>query len=427
VSTVPTGQATGWTQLITAANVATCDDGQDGCGLLNEAAVALAGDRIAWVGPVRALPPLPASVEVVDARGALVTPGLIDCHTHLVFAGNRAREFELRLAGASYEQVAQAGGGILATVGATRAASEDELLQGACARAAVLLAEGATTLEVKSGYGLDLENELKLLRVARRIGEQLPVSVHTTLLAAHAVPPEYAGRADDYVDFIIDEILPAAAAARLVDSVDAFCERIAFSPAQVDRLFARARALGLPVRLHAEQLSNSGGAALAAAHGALSADHLEFLDEAGARAMAGAGSVAVLLPVAFYFLRETRLPPVELLRRHRVPLAVASDYNPGSAPLLSLRLAMNMACVLFGLTVTEALLGVTRQAARALGLGHERGALLPGAQADLVIWDAEQPAELAAGVGSARPLQVYRRGLKIHESRGIYPDSPVQP
>jgi len=407
------GQATGWTQLITAANVATCGNGPGTCGLIREAAVALAGDRIAWVGPACELPPLPSSLEVNDARGALVTPGLIDCHTHLVFAGNRSREFELRLAGATYEQVAQAGGGILSTVRATRAASEDELLQRACERAAVLLAEGVTTLEVKSGYGLDLASELKLLRVARRLGERLPVTVHTTLLAAHAVPPEYAGRADDYIDFVIEEILPAVAAAQLADSVDAFCERIAFSPAQVDRLFLRARALGLPVRLHAEQLSNSGGAALAAAHGALSADHLEYLDEAGVRAMAGAGSVAVLLPAAFYFLRETRLPPVELLRRHGVPLAVASDYNPGSAPLLSLRLALNMACVLFGLTVDEALLGVTAQAARALGLGHDRGALLPGAQADLVIWDAERPAELAAGVGSARPLQVFQRGLRI--------------
>jgi imidazolonepropionase len=415
------GQEQGWTKLITAASVATCSNGPDACGIMRDSAVAMAGDRIAWIGPARELPPLPSSLEVVDARGALVTPGLIDCHTHLVFAGERSQEFELRLAGASYEQVAQAGGGIMSTVRATRAASEDALLELACDRAARLLAEGVTTLEVKSGYGLDLENELKLLRVARRIGERLPVSVHTTLLAAHAVPPEYAGRADDYVDFIIDEILPAAAAARLVDSVDAFCERIAFSPAQVDRLFAQARALGLPVRLHAEQLSNSGGAALAAAHGALSADHLEHLDEAGARAMADAGSVAVLLPVAFYFLRETRLPPMELLRRHGVPLAVASDYNPGSAPLLSLRLAMNMASVLFGLTVTEVMLGVTRQAARALGLGHDRGSLLPGAQADLIIWDAERPAELVAGVGSARPLQVYRRGLKIHENRVINP------
>jgi len=367
--------------------------------------VALEGGRIAWVGDARDLPALPGAVEVVDAQGALVTPGLIDCHTHLVFAGDRSAEFGQRLQGASYEEIARAGGGILSTVRATRAASLEELSAAATARARTLLSEGVTTVEIKSGYGLTLDDELKLLRAARRVGEALPLTVHATLLAAHAVPPEYSGRAEDYVSLVTDGILPAAASEALADSVDAFCERIAFTPGQVRRIFERARGLGLPVRLHAEQLSNSHGAALAAEFGALSADHLEWLDEDGAAAMAAAGTVAVLLPGAFYFLRETRLPPVDLLRRHGVPIAVASDFNPGSSPLLSLRLAMNMACVLFGLTPEESLAGVTRCAARALGLA-DRGAIAPGLRADLVLWDADHPAELAAQFGAARPRMV---------------------
>jgi imidazolonepropionase len=398
-----------WTVVFRDATVATCAIGAPACGRQEHAAVALAGERIAWVGPADKLPALPGSVEVLDAGGALVTPGLIDCHTHLVFAGERAREFALRQQGASYEDIAHAGGGILSTVAATRAASEDDLLVLALDRARVLMAEGVTSLEIKSGYGLDLENELKLLRVARRVGEFLPLTIHTTLLAAHAVPPEFAGRADAYVDCIVESILPAAAAAGLADSVDAFCERIAFSPAQVRRVFEAATRLGLPVRLHAEQLSNSHGAALAAAFGALSTDHLEHLDPAGAAALAGADTVAVLLPGAFYFLRETHLPPLELLRHEGVPVAVASDFNPGSSPLLSLRLAMNMACVLFGLTPDEALAGVTRNAARALGLA-DRGILEPGQVADLVLWDASHPAELSAAFGNVRPRQVFRAG-----------------
>jgi len=402
---MPSGEVS---RILTRATLATCADG--GYGLLENGAVALTGPHIAWVGPTGDLPGFPGQPESVDLGGALVTPGLIDCHTHLVFAGSRAREFETRQQGASYEEIARAGGGILSTVAATREASEQALLDLALERARVLMAEGVTGLEIKSGYGLDLETELRMLRVARRVGEVLPVTVHTTLLAAHAIPREYTGRADAYVDLLVAELLPAAAAAGLADSVDAFCERIAFSPAQVRRVFEAARGLGLPVRLHAEQLSNSHGAALAAAFGAMSADHLEHLDEAGAAALAGAGSVAVLLPGAFYFLRETRLPPVDLLRRHGVPIAVASDFNPGSSPLLSLRLAMNMACTLFGLTPAEALSGVTVNAARALGLDALRGTIEAGKVADLVVWDASHPAELSAQFGTVRPQRVLRGG-----------------
>ncbi len=400
-----------WTRVLAHATVATCAG--HGEETIVDGAVAFAGDRIAWVGHSAGLPRLPDTVEVAGLGGALLTPALVDCHTHLVFAGDRTREFEARLAGTSYADIARAGGGILATVAATRAADEETLLASALARARVLLAEGVTCLEIKSGYGLDRDSELKLLRVARRVGESLPVTVRTTLLAAHAVPPEYRGRADDYVTLVCDDILPAAAAAGLADAVDAFCEGIAFTPAQVERVFRRARELALPVKLHAEQLSNQGGAALAARFGALSADHLEHLDEAGAEAMARAGTVAVLLPGAFYFLRETKLPPVALLRRHGVPLAVASDFNPGSSPLLSLRLAMNMACLLFSLTPSDAVVGVTRVAARALGLGNERGTLAPGKAADAVAWDCEHPAALAAQVGQPPPLAIYRDGAAV--------------
>lgn len=403
-------EPTKWTRVLANAAVATCVDAQPGCGLLQHGAVAMAGRRVAWVGATAALPGLPDRVDVTDLGGALVTPGLIDCHTHLVFAGDRAHEFALRQRGASYEEIARAGGGIAATVAATRAASEDELARLAVQRARVLLEEGVTTIEIKSGYGLDRDHELKLLRAARAVGEALPLTVHTTLLAAHAVPPEFAGQADSYVAEIVTSILPAAAAAGLADSVDAFCERIAFSAAQVRRVFEAAVAHGLPVRLHAEQLSNSHGAALAAGFGALSADHLEYLDAGGTAALARAGTVAVLLPGAFYYLGESQLPPVGLLRRAGVPIALASDYNPGSSPLLSLRLAMNMGCVLFGLSPEEALLGVTRHAARALGLAGRRGSIEPGAQADLLVWDAADPAGLAAQFGAPRPAQVLVAG-----------------
>jgi imidazolonepropionase len=399
-----------WTRVIRNATVASCVPGK-AYGLIPRGAIALAGERIAWVGKNRLLPEqLPKRFAVTDARGALVTPGLIDCHTHLVWAGSRAREFEQRLMGASYEDIARAGGGIASTVKETRAASEADLLTLALARVARLTAEGETTIEIKSGYGLDRDNELKMLRVARAIGTRLPVRVRTTLLAAHALPPEYAGRSDDYIKCVCEEILPAVAAAGLADAVDAFCENIGFTPAQVERVFAKARELGLSLKLHADQLSNQKGAALAARYKALSADHLEHLDADGVKAMAAAGTVAVLLPGAFCYLRETKLPPIELLRVHRVPIAVASDLNPGSAPIASLLMNLVLACTLFRLTPEEALLGVTRNAALALGLGDELGTIEPGKRADLVIWNTGHPAELAAQYGMVRPVAVLRGG-----------------
>lgn len=400
-----------WTRVIRNATVASCVPGKP-YGLIPRAAIALAGDRIAWTGKNRLLPErLPKRLAVTDARGALVTPGLIDCHTHLVWAGSRHREFEQRLTGVSYEEIARAGGGIASTVAATRAASENDLLTLALARAARLAAEGVTTIEIKSGYGLDLENELKMLRVARRIGERLPITVRTTLLAAHALPPEYTGRSDDYIKCVCDEILPAAAEAGLADAVDAFCENIGFTPAQVERVFTRAKELGLAVKLHAEQLSNQNGAALAAKFKALSADHLEHADKEGVQAMARAHTVAVLLPGAFCYLRETKLPPVELLRVHRVPIAIASDLNPGSAPIASLLLNLVLGCTLFRLTPEEALLGATRNAALALGLGDDRGTIEAGKRADLIIWNAGHPAELAAQYGMVRPVVIVRGGV----------------
>ncbi len=370
-----------------------------GAGLLEDAALRLEGDRIAWVGPVSGLDG--QGGEHIDLGGRLVTPGLVDCHTHLVHAGDRAREFEMRLLGASYEEVARAGGGIVSTVRATRAASEAELLAAALPRLDRMLAEGVTTVEVKSGYGLTVADELKMLRVARALQDARPVQVHATFLAAHAVPPEYLGRADAYVDEVCIPALHAAHAEGLVDSVDGFCEGIAFSPDQIARVFAVARSLGLPVRLHAEQLSNLGGAALAARHAALSADHLEYLDNAGAAAMAAAATVAVILPGAFYTLRETRLPPIALMRQHGLRMAVATDCNPGTAPMTSLTLAMNMACTLFRMTPDEALAGVTLHAAAALGLS-DRGRIAPGLRADLAIWDARHPAELSYRIGATQ-------------------------
>ncbi len=381
-------------RLWRGARLATLS-GDSGWGLVEDGALLVDGQRLRWVGPVAALPGEARSAEVVELHGALVTPGLVDCHTHLVYGGNRAHEFEQRLHGASYADIAQAGGGIRSTVAATRAASEAELLAAATRRARALIAEGVTTLEVKSGYGLDAATEARLLRVARQLAG-LGVEVRTTCLAAHALPPEF-GSADDYIDAIC-QWLPAWHAEGLVDAVDAFCEHIAFSPAQVARVFDAAARLGLPVKLHAEQLSDQGGARLAAAHGALSADHLEYLDPQGVQAMARAGTVAVLLPGAFYALRETRLPPVAALRAARVPIAIATDHNPGSSPTLSPLLMMNMACVLFGLTPEEAWRGMTVNGARALGL-QDRGQLVAGQRADFCVWDGGHPRELAACFG----------------------------
>lgn len=384
--------------LLTNARLATMAPDTVAYGLVEAGAVAIENDRIAWCGALADLPARFAFADRLDAEGRLVTPALIDCHTHVVFGGNRAREFELRLQGASYEQIALEGGGINATVAATRTESEAALLATALRRVDALLAEGIATIEIKSGYGLTIADELKMLRVARRIGQDRPIRVRTSYLAAHAVPPEYQGRADAYIDDVVLPGLEAAHAEHLVDAVDGFCEGIAFSPDQIERVFAKARALGLPVKLHAEQLSNLGGAALAARYGALSADHLEYLDADGVAAMAAAGTVAVLLPGAFYALRERQAPPVDLLRSNGVPMAIATDCNPGSSPLTSLLLAMNMASTLFRLTPEEALAGTTRHAARALGLG-DAGIIAPGYRADLALWDVAHPAELAYRIG----------------------------
>jgi imidazolonepropionase len=390
--------------LYANARVATLADGY---GIIEDGAVAVREGRIAWVGPRAEAPQAPITH---DCGGLWLTPGLVDCHTHIVYAGNRSDEWEARLNGATYEDIARAGGGIMSTVRATRAASEDALLQASLPRIRALLAEGVTTLEIKSGYGLDPESEAKMLRVARRVGELLPVTIRTTFLGAHALPPEYAGRADDYIDMLCSEMLPALAAQGLVDAVDAFCERIGFSHDQTARVFDVARRLGLPVKLHAEQLSDQGGAALVAQYGGLSADHLEWLSEEGVAAMARAGTVAVLLPGAYYFLRETRMPPLALLRDAGVPLAVATDCNPGTSPMTSLLLAMNMACTLWRLTPLEALQGVTVNAARALGLS-DRGTLEAGKRADFALWDIARPADLAYAIGANRCRGVVRAGV----------------
>jgi imidazolonepropionase len=383
---------------MTSLRAATMRPDADPYGLIEDAAIVLTAGRIAWVGARTALPDDYSGLISRDMGGRLVTPALIDCHTHVVHGGNRAAEFELRLAGASYEEVARAGGGIVSTVTATRKASEDELVAAALPFVDAMIAQGVAVIEIKSGYGLQQDTELRMLRAARAIGRLRPVAVRTSFLGAHAVPAEYTGRADAYIDAVCLPALRAAHAEGLVDAVDGFCEGIAFSPAQIARVFAVAAELGLPVKLHAEQLSNLGGAVLAARHGALSADHLEYLDEAGVAAMAAAGTVAVILPGAFYTLRETRMPPIEALRRHGVPMAVATDMNPGSSPMASILLAMNMACTLFRLTPAEALAGVTAHAARALGLPG-RGTLAPGQIADLAVWNCQHPAELAYRIG----------------------------
>jgi imidazolonepropionase len=380
------------------ARLATLSPALPGLGIVERGAVAAVGGRIAFAGPMADLPTGWDAKEVVALDGRWITPGLVDCHTHLVYAGDRAHEFELRLAGVSYEEIARRGGGILATVKATRAASERELIDATLPRLDHLLGEGVTTVEIKSGYGLELETEARMLRAARAVPAERDVTVETTFLGAHAVPPEAGGDKDRYADEVV-AMIPAIAREQLAAAVDAFCEGIAFSPQQTARVFDAARSAGLPVKLHADQLSNLHGAKLAAQHGALSADHLEYTDEEGVAAMARAGTVAVLLPGAFYVLRETQRPPVDALRRHRVPVALASDCNPGTSPVTSLLLMMNMAATLFGLTVEEAVAGVTREGARALGRLADVGTLEPDKMCDLAIWDIERPAELVYRIG----------------------------
>ncbi|MGX9733115.1 imidazolonepropionase [Janthinobacterium aestuarii] len=383
-----------WDMVIHNVHLATMEHGY---GELLDAAIAVKDGCIAWFGPGDELPASSAALH--DGQGCWLTPGLIDCHTHIVHAGNRSNEFEARLNGASYEDISRAGGGIMSTVRATRAASDDELLRQSLPRVLALLAEGVTTIEIKSGYGLDADSEAKMLRVARRIGEQLPLTVRTTFLGAHALPPEYAGQADSYIELLCARMLPQLANDGLVDAVDAFCERIGFTPAQTQRVFEAAQALGLPVKLHAEQLSDLGGAALVARYDGLSADHLEFLSEEGVAAMAQHGTVAVLLPGAYYFLRETQPPPVAALRAAGVPMAVSTDCNPGTSPMTSLLLAMNMACTLWRLTPQEALAGCTIHAARALGLQDRTGSLVVGKRADFALWRIARPADLAYALG----------------------------
>jgi imidazolonepropionase len=387
-------------RLWTGARLATLAPQLSGLGVVDHGALAIRDGRILFAGAEADLPTaLRNAKETIACEGRWITPGLIDCHTHLVHAGNRAGEFEMRLRGASYEEVARAGGGIVSSVKALRAASEDELVRQSLPRLDALIGEGVTTIEIKSGYGLDLPNERKSLLAAGRMGRERPASVRRTFLGAHALPPEFADDKAGFVETIVNTILPSLAREGLIDAVDGFCEGIAFSPEEITRVFEAARALGLPIKLHADQLSNLHGAALAARFGALSADHLEHTDEDGAAAMAATGTTAVILPGAYYFIRETKSPPIALFRKHGVPMAVATDCNPGTSPMTSLLLAMNMAATLFRMTVEECIAGVTREAARALGLGAEVGTLVSGKSADLAIWNIEQPAELVYRLG----------------------------
>jgi imidazolonepropionase len=388
-----------WDTLWLNVHLATMSDDLS-YGECHNGAIAVKDGVIAWLGKQSSLPKNYSATQVIDGNGAWLTPGLIDCHSHIVYAGNRSNEFEDRLNGTSYEEISQRGGGIISTVNATRVVSEADLFAQSLVRVKRLLQEGVTTLECKSGYGLDLPTEEKILRVARQLGEQLPVRICTTFLGAHAVPPEYVGRADAYIDFVCEKMLPALAAKGLVDAVDAFCEKIGFTPAQTERVFQAAKKHGLPVKLHAEQLSDQGGAALTARFQGLSADHLEYVSDAGITAMAASGTVAVLLPGAFYFLRETKLPPVDALRKASVPIAIATDCNPGTSPMTSLLLAMNMACTLFKMTPLEALQGTTRNAAKALGISNQIGSLAVGKRADFALWQVDRPADLSYAIGA---------------------------
>lgn len=403
---------TGPDLLIRNVHVATMADSGEAYGIVRDGLVAVAGGRVTWVGAERAAPREMTSgaSRTLDGEGGWLTPGLIDCHTHLVFAGTRIGEFEMRLRGMTYEDIAREGGGIRSTVTATRAATEDELYDASCGRLETLAAHGVTTVDIKSGYGLDVATELRMLRVARTLGERLAIRVSRTLLAAHALPPEYEGRREAYLDLVCGTMIPRAAAERLAHAVDAFCEDIAFTPAECARVFDAAAAHGLPVRLHADQLSPLAGAELAARYGARSADHLEYTTEAGCRALAAAGTTAVLLPGAYYFLGGSRRPPVDALRRQGVPMAVATDLNPGSSPVTSPLVAMNLACVLFGLTPEEALAGMTRHAAPVLGLAAEAGVIAPGMCADMALWDVDHPAELCYWIGANPCRAVIRSG-----------------
>lgn len=399
--------------LLVNANLATMRAGGAPYGAIRDGAIGITAGRIEWVGPRDDLSATPESLatEVLDAERAWVTPGLVDCHTHLVYGGNRAAEFEMRLNGASYEEIARAGGGIVSTVLTTRDASDNELATSASGRLKTLLSEGVTTVEIKSGYGLDLATELRMLRIARLLGGAAPVTVKTTFLGAHAVPAEFKGRADAYIDFVVNEVLPAVARAGLADAVDCFCENIGFTPEQTMRVFDAAKALGLPVKLHADQRTDTGGAALAAKYGALSADHIEYSNEAGIAAMAAAGTVGVLLPGAYYFLREDHLPDIAAMRRHGLDMALATDSNPGSSPLVSILLALNFGCTIFRLTPEEALAGITRNGAKALGMGTTHGTIEAGKVADLVLWKVDAPAELAYAMGANPCLRVLKSGV----------------
>lgn len=403
-----------WQTLFINVNLATMTDGSQSYGAVENAALAITRGKISWLGKVSDLPKYDHnSVDVIDGNGKWLTPGLIDCHTHLVYGGNRANEFEMRLQGKSYQEIANAGGGIVSTVSATRKASEVELLASALPRLTALHQQGVTSVEIKSGYGLDTKNEIKMLNVAGQLAEKLPVTVKRTFLGAHALPVEYKDKPDEYVDLVCHEMIPQVAKEKLADAVDVFCEGIGFSFAQTERVFAAAKKHGLPVKIHAEQLSNLGGTQLAAQYNALSSDHIEFLDEAGIKAMKAADMTAVLLPGAFYFLRETQLPPMDLLRKHQVPMAIATDANPGSSPINNIQLMLNMACTLFRLTPAEAIAGVTCNGAKALGLNEQKGQLAIGFDADIAMWNVEQPAELCYQFGVNPLHELYVDGRKV--------------
>ncbi|WP_068544271.1 imidazolonepropionase [Thalassotalea crassostreae] len=403
-----------WQTLFINVNLATMTQGGTSYGEIENAALALSDGKIAWLGNIEQLPQYDTeNVEVIDAQGKWITPGLIDCHTHIVYGGNRANEFELRLKGASYEEIAQNGGGIVSTVKATREATEDELFASAYKRLGALHNEGVTSLEIKSGYGLDLENEVKMLKVAARLQQSLPVSVQKTFLGAHALPVEYKDDSDGYIDLVCQQMIPEVANLNLADAVDVFCEGIGFSYEQTERVFKAAKEHGINVKVHAEQLSDLGGTELAAKYNALSSDHLEYLSLAGVKAMQQSGMTAVLLPGAFYFLRETKLPPVQMLRDNNVRIAIATDANPGSSPINSIQLMLNMACTLFRLTPTEALAGVTCNAARALGIQDKVGELAVGMDADIALWDIQQPAQLCYQYGVNPLSSLYKQGKKV--------------